>query len=166
MTKKTKAPRQKSSRPASAKAKAPRADGSKPNEATTDSEKKPPLSDQERTGTEPAQPAPGGSQAEPHPDAVSQAASHEAEPPDELPSPQGMSEAIAKARAIERQLRGPDSQDPVARQLEELHGVLETILSHLGTQAAQLQAQENRLSNIHRQLSDLEGSVSASRTSR
>jgi hypothetical protein len=77
-----------------------------------------------------------------------------------------MSEAIAKARAIERQLRESSSQDPAARQWEELNAVLETILGHLGTQATQLQAQESRLSDLHRQFSDLEGSVNASRTSR
>jgi hypothetical protein len=164
MTKKMKAPRLKSSRPASAKAQAPRAGGRKPNEAMTDPEKKPPVP--AHNGTEPAQPAPGGPLADPHPDTVSPTASYEAAPPDETSSTQGMSEALAKARAIEWQLRGPHSPDPATRQLEELHGILETILGHLGTQAAQLQAQESRLSDLHRQLSDVEAGVSANRTSR
>jgi len=107
-----------------------------------------------------AHPMPMSPPAESSPNSVSQA------PADGLSLGEGLGGAIAKVRSIEWQLRGPNSPDQAARQMEELNGVLEAILSHLGTQAAQFQAQEARLSDLHRQLSDLEGSVNSSRTAR
>ena len=131
-----------------------------PLEAKTATERKTVVSDEEQNRIEQAQPRPENPLAESQPGPATQAAA------DEFSSGERTREAIAKARSIEWLLRGPSSQDQAARQMEELNGVLETILGHLGNQAAQLQAQEARLSDIHRQLSDLEGSVNSSRTSR
>ena len=110
---------------------------------------------------------PSGLQPALSPAQTSGQAPNQATGPDaEQPSALVMSEALTKARAIEWQMRDRASQDQTARQWDELNGVLETILGHLGTQATQLQAQESRLSNLHRQLSDLEGSTDTNRTSR
>ncbi|MGP8238803.1 MAG: hypothetical protein ACLQVW_25775 [Limisphaerales bacterium] len=126
----------------------------------TPTEEKTEASDEEQNRNDHAQPRSESPLAETQPDPVIHAAA------DELPSADGTREAIAKARSIEWQLRGPNSQDQAARQMEELNGVLETILGHLGNHAVQLQSQEARLSDLHRQLSDLEGSVNSDRTSR
>jgi hypothetical protein len=75
-------------------------------------------------------------------------------------------EAIAKARMIERQARAAWNQEQPTSEKGELHEILDTILGHLGNHSRQLHAQGGELSDIRRQLADLEGSVSSNRYGR